>query len=123
MEPLEWIHSLISLDTMHVRPGPKFFDEEGYDIHPFNMISLVDRNEPEVNISHLLLDEVLVESVSPDTPSLRTEKDELEDGVSEEDWEVPEEELEKVCLLLKNREPIDISIDPERQPRRFCRSH
>ena len=58
MEPLEWIHSLISLDTMHVRPGPKFCDEEGYDIHPLNMISLVGPNEPEVNISHLLLDEV-----------------------------------------------------------------
>ena len=40
MEPLEWIHSLISLDTMHVRPGPKFCDEEGYDIHPLHMISL-----------------------------------------------------------------------------------
>ena len=49
---------------MHVRPGPKFCDEEGYDIHPLNMISLVGPNEPEVNISHLLLDEVSVESVS-----------------------------------------------------------
>ena len=76
MEPLEWIHSLISLDTMHVRPGPKFCDEEGYDIHPLNMISLVGPNELEINISHLLLDEVLVESVSPDTPSPRIERDE-----------------------------------------------
>ena len=56
MEPLEWIHSLISLDTMHVRPGPKFCDEEGYDIHPLNMISLVEPNDPEFNIPHLLLD-------------------------------------------------------------------
>ena len=50
MEPLEWIHSLISLATMHVRPGPKFCDEEGYDIHPLNMISLVELEEPEINI-------------------------------------------------------------------------
>ena len=111
METLEWIHSLISLDTMHVRPRPKFCDEEGYDIHPLNMISLVEPNEPEINISHLLLDEVSVGSVSLDTPSIRSEKDELEEEAGEEDWEVPKEELEKVCLLLKNREPIDISIN------------
>ena len=123
MEPLEWIHSLISLDTMHVRPGPKFCDEEGYDIHPLNMISLVEPDEPEINTPHLLMDEVLVESVSLDTPSLRSKKDELEDEASEEDWEVPEEELEKVRLLLKNWEPINISINPEKKPRRFCKIH
>ena len=123
MEPLEWIHSLISLDTMHVRPGPKFCDEEGYDIHPLNMISLVESNELEINIPHLLLDEVSVESVFPDTPSPRSEKSELEEEVSDEDWEVPKEELDKVRLLLKNRESVNISINPEKKPRRFCKSH
>ena len=87
------------------------------------MISLVGPKEPETNISHLLLDEVSVESVSPDTPSSRTENDEPKGGVCEEDWEVQEEELEKVRLLLKSREPIDISIKPKNKPRRFCKSH
>ena len=123
MEPLEWIHSLISLDTMHVRPGPKFCNEEGYDIHPLNMISLVESDEPEINILHLLLDEVSVGSVFPDTPSPRSKKGELEEEASEEDWEVPKEELAKACLLLKNRESIDISINLEKKPRRFCKSH
>ena len=123
MEPLEWIHSLISLDTMHVRPGPKFCDEEGYDIHPLNMISLVESDELEINIPHLLLDEVLVESVFPDTPSPRSKKIELEEEVSDEDWEVPKEELDKVRLLLKNRESANISINPGKKPRHFCKSH
>ena len=123
MEPLEWIHSLISLDSMHVRPGPKFCDEEGYDIHPLNMISLVESDEPKINIPHLLLDEVSVESVFLDTPSPGSKKSELEEETSDEDWEVHEEELAKVFLLLKNRESIDISINPEKKPRRFCKSH
>ena len=123
MEPLEWIHSLISLDTMHVRKGPKFCDEEGYDVHPLNMISLVESDEPEINIPHLLLDEVSVESVFPDTPSVGSGKSELEEEVSDEDWEVLDEELDKVHLLLKNRESVNISINPEKKPRRFCKNH
>ena len=104
---------------MHVRPGPKFCDEEGYDIHSLNMISLVESDEPEINIPHLLLDEVSIESVFPDTPSLGGGKIELEEEASDKDWEVPKEELDKVCLLLKNRESVNISINPEKKPRRF----
>ena len=123
MEPLKWMHSLISLDTMHVRPGPKFCDKEAYNVHPLHTISLVELDEQEIHAPHLLLDEVSVESVSPDTLSSRTEKDEPKGGVCKEDGEVPEEEVEKVRLLLKNREPIDISVKPESKPRRFCKSH
>ena len=104
MEPLEWMHSLISLDTMHVRPRPKFCDKEGYDIHPLHMISLEEFDKQEIHVLHLLLDEVSIESVFPDTPSLGGGKSELEEEVSDEDWEASKEELEKVHLLLKNRE-------------------
>ena len=124
LEPLEWMHGLISIDTMHVRPGPKFCDEEGYDVHPLHMISLVEPNEPESHVPIVLLvDEVSVESVFQDTSSLAEGKNEKNEERSDEDWEVPEEELDKVCLLLRHREVVNISITPERKPRCFCKSH
>ena len=71
------------------------------------MISLVESDEPEINIPHLLLDEVSVESVFPHTPSLEGGKSELNKEVSDEDWEVFEEELDKVRLLLRHRESVN----------------
>ena len=56
MEPVEWMHCLIILDTIVTRPGPKFYDENGYDIHPLNMISIVDSLEKETPISNLLVE-------------------------------------------------------------------
>ena len=53
MEPLEWMHCLITLDANVTRLGPKFCDEEGYDIHPLNMISIVNSVEEETPISNL----------------------------------------------------------------------
>ena len=87
------------------------------------MISLVEPDEQEIHAPHLLLDEVSIESVFPNTPNLGDGKSELNKEVSDEDWEVLKEELDKVLLLLKHREPINISITPKRKPRRFCKSH
>ena len=103
MEPVEWMHYLITLDANVPRPGPKFYDEEGYDIHPFNMISLVNSVEEETPISNLLIDEVSVEDVHREPTS-----QDKEDGKpspkssNEEDWQVLEEELDKVRLLLRH---------------------
>ena len=52
------MHCLITLDTTITRPRTKFFDEDGYDIHPLNMISIVDSVEKETLTSNLLVDEV-----------------------------------------------------------------
>ena len=41
-----------------------------------------------------------------------------------EDWEVPEEEIEKVRLLLKHQEVVDLSLsEDKKKKRRFCKSH
>ena len=103
MEPVEWMHCLITLDTSVTRPGPKFCDEEGYDIHPLKMIIIVNFVEKETPISNLLIDEVSVEDVpiEPTSPGEENSKINLESS-NEEDWEVPEEELDKVRLLLKH---------------------
>ena len=39
-----------------------------------------------------------------------------------DDWEVSEEDLEKVRLLLKERE-VPLDIPPSKARRRFCKSH
>ena len=125
MEPLEWMHCLITLDANVPRPGPKFCDEEGYDIHPFNMISVVSFVEGESKpISNLLLDEVSVEDVpiEPASSGKENGRPNLESS-NEEEWEVPEGELHKVKLLLKHREAVNISITPNRSRRWFCQIH
>ena len=81
------------------------------------MISLVELKEQEIHALHLLLDEVSVESVFPNTHSLGGGKSELEEEARDKDWEVPKEELDKVCLLLKSRESVNISITLEKKHR------
>ena len=125
MEPVEWTHCLITLNTIVMRPRPNFYDENGYDIHPLNRISIVDSTEKETPISNLLVDEVSIEDVpiEPTSPSKKNSKLNLESS-NEEDWEVPEEELDKVWLIIKqHREALNISITPERKQRHLCKSH
>ena len=51
------------------------------------------------------------------------EKSELTHKSSnEDDWEVPEEELDKVRLLLKHQEAVNISITPEDGKDTFVRA-
>ena len=46
----------------------------------------------------------------------------LDPDFDDEDWEVSEEDLEKVRLLLKERE-VPLDIPPSKARRRFCKSH
>ena len=41
-EPVEWSHCLASIDVCTLNHGTKFYDEEGYDIVPFQMIAIVN---------------------------------------------------------------------------------
>ena len=124
MERVEWMHCLITLDTNVARPRPKFCDEEGYDIHPLNMISIANSGEDETPIPNLLVDEVSIEDVPIEPTILGEENSKLSlESSNEEDWEVLEEELDKVKLLLKDWEAVDISITPNRRRRPFCQSH
>ena len=63
MELVEWMHCLITLNTTVTRPRLKFCDDNGYDIYPLNMISIVDSIEKQTPISNLLVDEVSIEDV------------------------------------------------------------
>ena len=97
MEPVKWMHYLTTLDTAVLRPGPKFCDENGYDIHPLNMISIMDSLEKQTPISSLLIDEVSIEDVPIGQFNQDEEKSEVTyESSNEEDWEVLEEELDKV---------------------------
>ena len=103
MELVKWVPCLITLDTAVLRPGPNFFDENGYNIHPLNMIGIVDSLEEEPLVSNMLVDEVLVEDVPIGKFSQDEGKSELTyESRDEDDWEVLEEELDKVRLLFKH---------------------
>ena len=52
-----------------------------------------------------------------------TSLDSYEDDESRYDDIVPEEELEKVRLLLKGREEILLDIPVDKPKRKFCKSH
>ena len=75
-------------------------------------------------MSNLLIDEVSVKDIPIEPTSLGEEdsRPSLESN-NEEDWEVLEEELDKVTLLLKHQEAVTISITPNRRRRLFCQSH
>ena len=46
-----------------------------------------------------------------------------DDDDSDEDFIVPEFELEKVRMLLKGREEIEVEIPHDQPKRKFCESH
>ena len=116
MEHVEWMHYLITLDTTITRPGSKFYDKEGYDMHPLSMISILNSREKETPISNLLVDEVSIEDVPIEPTYPGEENNELTpESNNEEDWEVLEEELDKVRLRLRHREAVDISTTLERR--------
>ena len=99
MEPVEWIQCLATLDTTALQPGPgpKFCDDDGYDVHPLHMIDIVYSEENESQISNLLVDEVSVEDVPTERVCPRESEGEFSDvPLDDDDWEVPEVEAEKI---------------------------
>ena len=97
MEPVEWIHCLATLDATTLQSGPKFCDEDGYDVHPLNMIDVVEPQYEELQVSNLMVEEVsvedvLIERVNPDESRSELTNEPLDD----KDWEVSEGELEKI---------------------------
>ena len=71
-------------------------------------------------------DEVSIEDFSEGMNA--TADDELEehdhsDTGSDDDFEVPQSELEKVRMLLRGRQEVDLEIPMSTKPRKFCQSH
>ena len=79
------MHYLIALDTTVMIPGPNFYDEDGYDIHALNMISIVHFVEEETPISNLLVDEVSIKDVLIEQIGRGEEKSELTHESSNEE--------------------------------------
>ena len=42
LEPMEWMHCLTAIHVCTINHGIKFCDEEGYDIIPIRIISIVE---------------------------------------------------------------------------------
>lgn len=128
MEPVEWIQCLATLDTAVLGRGSQFVDDDGYDVHPLHMISVYNCESGECasTSSNLMMDEVSVEDLSGGkTTSAESDGEFLDIPLEDKDndWEVPEEEVEKIRLMLKHRDPVDLSLEQEKRPRKYCKSH
>lgn len=119
MDPL-----LATLDTIVLQPRPKFCDDDGYDVHPLHMTEVLEPNIEKLQVANLLVDEVSVEDIPLERVNPSESKSEFFDiPLDEDDWEVPEEDLDKIRLLPKHREPIDLPVCVEKKQRRFCKIH
>ena len=134
IDPQEWVHALATL-TVCAMPKPiKFCDEEGYDVIPILMIHAQQTQGPsmeefyEPNNDVLLGDMVSIRDVSDSNYDTADKGDEGQlldslEGYDSDDAIVPEEDLEKIRVLLQGREEIALEIPKEKPKRKFCKSH
>ena len=134
IDPQEWIHALATLSICALPKPTQFCDSDGYDIIPIRMISLV-RNINEENEKKCLKEQVQFQTDTVSVRELSSQDygsadegdndgclDMSEDLDSRGDDIVPESEIEKVRLLLREREVLlDIPYDKPKQ--KFCKSH
>ena len=108
-EPVEWMHCLATLDVSTVHHGIKFCDEEGFDIIPIRMVALVEEDaqqDLQQVTERFHQEEVLIEDIT-EAENADAENTESLDS-DEEDFIVPKSELEKVRLVLKGREGVEV---------------
>lgn len=109
-EPIEWAHCLATLDVCKLNHKTKFYDEEGCDIIPIKMVTilntdLVDEIPLAKEIFHQ--EEVCVE----DLTLAKSANDEFcKDVDSDDDFIVLESKLEKVRMLLKRQKEIEVFV-------------
>ena len=109
--------------------GTKFCDENGVDIIPIRMVVVINndnndcaqREEPNAK-ERFHEEEVSIEDL-PSAESADDERWEDMESDNEDTFVVFERELEKVRLILKGREGVDMEIPSDKQKRRFCKSH
>ena len=112
MDDHEWMHILAALDTCTVYNGPQFCDDDDKEIIPIRMVNLT-HYVPECEDFHLIREaiSVITDLSSSEESCHFYEKDKSgyvrEDYFDTEDDDfVPEIELEKVRILLREREAI-----------------
>ena len=116
-------------------PKPtKFCDADGYDVVPILMIATKQEEEPlqeefyEPNNDLLFGDMVSIRDVSTSDYGTADNGDEGRlldsfDGYDSDDAIVPEEELEKIRVLLRGRKEIAQEISKDKPKCKFCKSH
>ena len=118
-EPVEWPHCLATLDVCTLNHGTKLCDEDGYDIIPIRMVAVIEHDN--VKALPFVKERFHQEEVSiKDLSSADNADGEQSD---DEDFIVPKAELEKVRMLLKGRNEIELEIPCDKSKRRFCKSH
>ena len=134
IDPQEWVHALATL-TVCAMPKPiKFCDEDGYDVVPILMITTQQTEGPsseefyEPNNDVLLGDMVSIRDVSASDYDTTDDGDEGRlldslEGYDSDDAIVPEEDLEKIRVLLRGREEIALEFPKEKPKHKFCKSH
>ena len=124
IDPYEWNHTLATMDVCALPPQTQFCDEEGYEIVPVRVVTVVQGSEIEfsnpesstllkmdrtdVSIVDLSTDESDYPYLDLDTAGYINESDLDSYG----DDIVSEEELAKVRLLLQGREAILLDEQP-----------
>lgn len=132
-EPTEWPHCLATVDVSALSRPTKFCDPDGYDVIPIRMVHLVEPkldNPREFQKTQDVLfcnEEVSVKDVTSSRYNIANEGDEdcsweVSDD-DEEDFDVPESELEKIRVLLRGREEIELDVPNDKPKRKFCKSH
>ena len=111
MDDHEWMHILAALDMCTVYNGPQFCDDDDKEIIPIRMVNLT-HYVPKFEDFHLVREAISVTDLSSSEESSHFyEQDESgyvrEDCFDTKDDDiVPETELEKVRILLREREAI-----------------
>ena len=111
----EWMQILATIDTCTIPRGTQFCDESGNDIVPICMVNI---RHSKLNIKEAwsIEDAITFSDISSTEEDYLTYKhselgytnEHNED--STDDDVVPESELEKIHILLKAREPVELEI-------------
>ena len=121
MDEHEWIHVLAALDTCTIRNGPQFCDDDEHDIIPIQMVNskhyVIDCEDVRwVKECISITDASSDIDVSEDCEYLNIYDESGfkndESFLERDDDMVPETELEKVRLLLREREAIELEFTP-----------
>ena len=110
----EWMHIMSTMDVCTIPRGTQFCDEDGYDIVPIRMVNLAHYGPHMEEVFHLQYD-ITISDVSLVEDERKTYKmsnhsfEQEEENDSDDDV-VPESELEKVRLLLRDRDEISLNV-------------
>ena len=111
------MHILAALDTCTIHNGPQFCDEDENDIIPIRMVNL-KHYVPEFEDFHLVREAISIADLSSSEESCYSyERDESgyvidESAGVEDDDIVSKIELEKIRILLRGREAMELNATP-----------